>query len=394
VTALKLVCLGSLGLVAYCYLIYPLLLAACSRWFCRRQSDPAEPSDPAEWPIVSLIVSAYREEGTIRQWVENALRLDYPAEKLEIIVGCDGREDATGELARSAADARVNVLEFSQRRGKPSVLNDCVAVATGMILAFSDANAFYEPEAIKKMVRHYTQHNVGGVVGELELRDPETGANVDGLYWRYENFLKRHEGRLGALLGANGAIYSVRHDLWRPLAAETIVDDFVVGMNVHLAGRQLKFEPEAVAHEESAPSMQAEFQRRTRLGAGAFQSLRWLSPLLNPARGTIAWAFWSHKVLRWCAPAFLACGFVTSAILAREPLFAFLLAVQIAFYAVAVVSAVYPIRGRLGRGFRLTAMFCSMNAAIVVGFWRWLRGSQSGAWVRTVRSAELPPLAQ
>lgn len=387
-TALKLLCLSSLGLVAYCYLIYPLLLAAGSRCLFRRRSA-SEPSDPAEWPIVSLIVSAYREERTIRQWVQNALRLDYPADKLEIIVGCDGREDATGDLARSAADARVNVLEFSQRRGKPSVLNDCVAVATGMILAFSDANAFYEPEAIKKMVRHYTQQNVGGVVGELELRDPDTGANVDGLYWRYENFLKRHEGRIGALLGANGAIYSVRHDLWRPLAAATIIDDFVVGMNVHLAGRQLEFEPEAVAHEESAPSLRAEFQRRTRLGAGAFQSLRWLSPLLNPARGTIAWAFWSHKVLRWCAPAFLTCGFATSAILAREPLFAFLFAVQIAFYTGAMISALCPIGGPLGRGFRLTAMFCSMNAAIVVGFWRWLRGSQSGAWVRTARSVEL-----
>jgi cellulose synthase/poly-beta-1,6-N-acetylglucosamine synthase-like glycosyltransferase len=390
VTALKLVCLSSLGLVAYCYLVYPLLLAVGARWCGRRHRHDVPLRDPAEWPVVSLIVSAYNEERTIREWVRNALRLDYPADRLEIIVGCDGQEDATGEVARAVADPRVNVLEFSQRRGKPSVLNDCVAIATGVILAFSDANAFYEPEAIKKMVRHYTQQNVGGVVGELELRDPDTGANVDGLYWKYENFLKRREGQIGALLGANGAIYSVRNNLWQPLAAETIVDDFVVGMNVHLAGRQLVFEPEAVAHEESAPSMNAEFQRRTRLGAGAFQSLQWLSPLLNPTRGAVAWAFWSHKVLRWCAPLFLTSGFVTSAMLAAEPLFACLLAAQIAFYAGALVSAVCPIRGPLGRGFRLTTMFCSMNAAIVVGFWRWARGSQSGAWVRTIRSAELP----
>jgi len=391
VTALKLICLGSLGLVVYCYVLYPLLLAAGARCFGRRQPEHSAP--PAEWPFVSLIVSAYREERTIRQWVQNALRLDYPADKLEIIVGCDGREDATGDLARSVADPRVNVLEFSQRRGKPSVLNDCVAIAAGVVLAFSDANAFYEPDAIKKMVRHYSQQHVGGVVGELEVRDPQTGANVDGLYWRYENILKRCEGQIGALLGANGAIYSLRKDLWQPLAVETIVDDFVVGMRVHLAGRALVFDPQAIAHEESAPSIRAEFQRRARLGAGAFQSLRWLFPLLNPIRGTVAWTFWSHKVLRWCAPAFLATGFATNIILAGESGFGAMLALQIAGYSAAVAGLWIPGRPGVGRTLRLATMFCGMNAALAVGFWRWVRGSQSGAWARTVRSSELATLS-
>jgi len=324
---MKLLSLSSFGLVVYCYVMYPLLLAVSARWR-GRSSAPAYPSDPAEWPFVSMIVSAYNEERTIQHWVRNSLRLDYPADKLEIIVGCDGCHDATGEMARSVADPRLNVLEFSERRGKPSVLNDCVAIATGVILAFSDANAFYEPDAIKKMVRHYTRRHVGGVVGELKLRDPDSGANVDGLYWKYENFLKRHEGQIGALLGANGAIYSLRKDLWQPLPYQTIVDDFVVGMRVHLAGRDLVFEPEAAAHEDSAPSMSAEFQRRTRLAAGAFQSLQWLAPLLHPLHGKIAWAFWSHKVLRWCAPLFLATGYLTCAMMASDPMFGCLLVLQ------------------------------------------------------------------
>lgn len=391
-TALKLICLTSLGLVVYSYLLYPLMLAAFARWFGRRATLTAEPCEPDEWPVVSLIVSAYKEEHTIRQWVQNALRLDYPADRLEIIVGCDGRVDATAELARDP-DPRVKVLDFEQRRGKPSVLNDCAAIAVGVLFAFSDANAFYEPDALKKMARHYARAQVGGVVGELVLRDPATGANVDGLYWKYENFLKHREGQIGALLGANGAIYSLHRDMWRPLAPETIVDDFVAGMRVHSAGRELVFEPAAIAHEDSAPNLQAEFQRRARLGAGAFQSLTWLAPLLSPACGAVAWAFWSHKVLRWTAPFCLTAGFVTSAVLAAEPLFALLLAAQVAFYLAAALGARYPVRGPAGRILRLAAMFCSMNAALAVGCWRWLRGTQSGAWVRTARSAELATLA-
>ncbi|MFO1095931.1 MAG: glycosyltransferase family 2 protein [Planctomycetaceae bacterium] len=386
VILLKLICLSSLGLVAYCYAAYPLLVSLCARLIGRRDVDDAPSPAPEQWPFVSLIIAAYKEERTILARVQNALQMDYPADRLEVLIGCDGHEDATGELVQTVQDSRIRLLQFPQRRGKPSVLNDCVASSQGEILAFSDANTFYEPDALKRMVRHYQRPNVGGVVGELELIDPHTGANVDGLYWRYENFLKNSEGRLGALLGANGAIYSLRRELWQPLAPETIVDDFVAGMRVHLADRELVFEPEAVAEEESAPTMRAEFQRRARLGAGAFQSLNWLSPLLNPARGAVAWAFWSHKVLRWFTPLFLAAALVTNVGLAREPGFGWLFAVQLIVYSAAVLGMWVPARRVVGRMLRLATMFCSMNAAITVGFWRWLRGEPvrgvgaDGAW--------------
>src|SRR5690606_33672980 len=134
---------------------------------------------------------AYKEESVILERVQNALAMDYPADKIEILIGCDGNEDATGELVRSIHDSRVRLMQFEVRRGKPSVLNDCVAAARGDVLAFSDANTFWDRDALLRLVSPLRDPRVGGVCGQLLLTDPVTGENVDGLYWHYENFLKR-----------------------------------------------------------------------------------------------------------------------------------------------------------------------------------------------------------
>jgi cellulose synthase/poly-beta-1,6-N-acetylglucosamine synthase-like glycosyltransferase len=384
----------ALGLIAYCYLGYPLLLAA---WTSVSRSRPADrgPSGCGghrsardEWPFVSLIIAAYKEESIILQRVQNALEMDYPADRLEILIGCDGNEDTTGDLVRTVDDPRVRLLQFPQRRGKPSVLNDCIDQARGEILAFSDANTFWNRDAMKTLVRHFDGEQVGGVCGQLLLTDPETGANVDGLYWRYENFLKRCEGRLGTLLGVNGAIYAIRRDLWEPIPANSIVDDFLIGMRVHLHRRKLLFEESAIAHEESAPTMQAEFHRRARIGAGGFQSLGWLLPLLNPLRGRVACAFWSHKVMRWFCPLLMLTVFVSNAFLLTTLTYQLLFIGQCLFYLGAVAGRYVPGRGIGSRMVRLTSMFLSMNLALAVGFWRWLGNRQSGAWKRTARTGE------
>ncbi|SFI27201.1 glycosyltransferase family 2 protein [Planctomicrobium piriforme] len=374
------------GLVAYAYVGYPMLLGVLARVTPRRAPQNAE---PGAWPTVSLIISAYKEEALILQRIANALQMDYPADRLEIIIGCDGNEDCTGDLVRTVDDSRVHLRQFPQRRGKPSVLNDCVADAQGEIIAFSDANTFWEPDALKKLVRHFQQSQVGGVCGQLLLTDPATGKNADGLYWKYENFLKRWEGRIGALLGFNGAIYAIRKSLWEPIPAFAIVDDFLIGMRIYQRQHTLVFEEAAVANEETAPSIQAEFQRRTRIGAGGFQSLCWLSPLLSPKYGRVAWAFWSHKVLRWLCPLFMVVALATNIALAGEPGYGWLLVAQATFYGVAISGNRVDGIGPVAKLFRLCAMFAGMNAALAVGFWRWLGKQQTGAWARTARSQEL-----
>jgi len=376
----------AVGLIVYTYAIYPVMLLFATK-FVKKRKAKEDPS-PENWPFVSLVIAAYKEETVILQRVQNALAMDYPADRFEVIIGCDGSEDSTGELVKTVDDSRIRLMQFEQRRGKPSVLNDCVPVAKGTIVAFSDANTFWEPNALKKLVRHFRRKKVGGVCGQLLLTDPETGENVDGLYWRYENFLKRCEGKLGALLGVNGAIYAIRSELWEPIPSNSIVDDFLIGMRIHLAKRQLVFDESAVANEESAPTMGAEFGRRARIGAGGFQSLDWLSTLLMPRYGKVAFAFWSHKVLRWFCPFFMVVALAANIVLNVHPAYRAVLYLQCAFYLIAMLGRFLPGKSLPMRLVRLSSMFLSMNTALAVGFWRWFRGNQSGKWKRTERSTE------
>lgn len=387
-TTIEIVLWISLGLIAYSYFLYPVLIGLCARLKGKRTAANNIGED-RDWPFVSLVIAAYKEEQVIRERIENALAFDYPADRYEVLIGCDGDLDGTGAIVRSYDDARIRLLQFPQRRGKPSVLNDCVPASRGSLVAFSDANTFWKPDALMRLVQHFDDPQVGGVCGQLLLTDPATGENVDGLYWRYENYLKRCEGRVGALLGANGAIYAIRRELWQPIPANSIVDDFLIGMRIHLQRLRFEFEELAIAEEESAPTMGAEFNRRTRIGAGGFQSLVWLSSLLNPLRGTVALAFWSHKVLRWFCPHLMIAALVANISLWQHPAYIALLCAQGAFYGLALLGRYIPGTGLPIRLLRLTTMFTSMNLALLVGFFRWLRNAQSGAWVRTARTSEL-----
>ncbi len=383
---------GSLAVVAYTYVGYPILLVLLTM-FRRTQPSGRQVKIEGEqaghdWPRVSLVIAAYREENVILERLKNAVLLDYPPDRFEIIIGCDGNEDLTGELVQSFGDSRVRLIQYPKRRGKASVLNDAIPEASGEIIVLSDANTMMDHKAIKSLVRHFVDPTVGGVCGKLILTDPATGQNVDSMYWRYENFLKRHEATLGALLGTNGAIYAIRKNLYRPIPTNTIIDDFLIGMRLHVDRYQLLFDGQAVAFEETPASIDQEFNRRARIGAGGFQSLLWLKSLLDPRRGTISLAFWSHKVLRWLCPAFLVAALVANVSLAADPYYLRLLVVHEAFYLAATLGLWLWRKGRFSLPLRVPAMFVSMNAALLVGFWRWASGIQGGTWKRTERVQE------
>lgn len=379
----------SVGLVLYCYLGYGLVIATLSALFGRKPRlrppfDGWRIPDEA-WPRVTLIIAAYKEAKWIVRRLKNATLLDYPADRLEILVGCDGTEDNTAALATELGFPNVRVLVFPQRRGKASVLNDCVAAATGEILVFSDANTMMSSQSLRQLVRHFADPSVGAVCGKLELIDSLSGQNIDGLYWKYENLLKACEARVGAMLGVNGAIYAMRRALYEPLDARTIVDDFVIGMRVKQRGHQVLYEESAVAHEETPPRITDEFHRRARIGAGGFQSLHWLWPLLLPHRGMVAFAFWSHKVLRWACPLCLLLAFGANLGLLTQPLYQGLFALQLAFYGAAIAGSRGSGNRLRQRLFRIPAMFASMNLALAVGFMRYCRGISEGTWKRTER---------
>jgi glycosyltransferase involved in cell wall biosynthesis len=379
--------------VAYTYVGYPAVVWACGAAFGRRKVAPRE--CVGRQPFVSVLIVAHDEQDSIGARLENALAVDYPPDRLEIVVASDGSSDRTAAIARSRRDPRVRIVDFRSQRGKAAVLNQVIPRLASDIVVLSDANTAMESTAVRRMVRWFGDEQVGVVVGRLILTDPATGTNVDGLYWKYETFLKRQDARLNALLGANGAIYGLRRACFTPIPANTLVDDLVLPLLARLkSGCEIVYDESIIAHEETPADLAAEFQRRARIGAGGFQSLATLWPLLSPAHGWIAFTFLSHKVLRWVCPFLLAGTLMLNLLLADHTIYRVMLSSQAFLYTVAALGAVAPGSGGACRLLRLATLFTSMQAALLVGFWRWAAGVRGGAWERTSRRSVWPSTAR
>lgn len=376
--------------VVYAYALYPILIWSLARCFGRSALPPQLADE--DLPRVSLLIAAHDEEAVIEARIRNALAMDYPSEKLEIVIGSDGSTDRTNSIVRRYASRGVRLLEYPVRKGKASVLNNSIPHLSGELVLLSDANTEVDTSAAHRLARWFVDPSVGSVVGRLILVDPSTGKNADGLYWKYETFLKKNEARLGGLLGANGAIYAIRKNGYLPIPANTIIDDFVIPLlaKVH-SGCSLIYDQDATAVEETAPDIASEFRRRVRIGAGGFQSIGILHRLLDPRQGWVAFTFLSHKLLRWLCPFFLI-GMIAAATylsLLQAPLYAIALASQVLFYLVSRTADQLPdALGRL-KIIRLSAMFTGMNIALWFGFWRWLSSPQQGTWQRTARTIEV-----
>jgi cellulose synthase/poly-beta-1,6-N-acetylglucosamine synthase-like glycosyltransferase len=302
-------------------------------------------------------------------------------------VASDGSTDETNDIVRSYADRGVMLLEFPTNRGKAAVLNDAFRLVKGDVVVLSDANTRMAPDAVRRLAEWFADPAVGVVCGKLALVDPHTGKNVDGIYWKYENFLKKCESRLGALLGTNGAIYAIRRDLFPGMTDGLVIDDFVIPLTARLrTGCRLQYDPQAVASEETPAELASEFRRRARIGAGGYQAIGLLWPLLNPRHGWVALTFLSHKVLRWLCPFFLLAGLVLNVALLDRPEFRLLFGLQVGFYVSAAAAHFLPTRPRVLRYLKLGTMFVLMNAAVLVGFFRWVTGRQGGTWQRTARA--------
>lgn len=378
-------------LLVHTYFFYPLILLAMDgaeqalahlrgRKALGRRDDTS-----AERPSVSLVVAAYNEASCIAQKLENSLALAYPADRFEVLIGSDGSTDGTDDLVRACADKRVR-LSSAPRAGKTTVLNRCIPVARGDIVVLSDANTMIEPDAVEKLVRHFDDPEVGAVCGKLRLYNPTKQDYEESAYWSYESLIKLYEGKRGAVMGANGGLYAIRRTLFTQLPPSTIVDDFVIPLRILDQGYRVVYEAEAVAHEETTEDYDREFGRRARIAAGNFQSLGLVPGLLSPTAGFRAFAFWSHKLLRWTAPALMGLALLANLFLLGSRFYQATLAAQALFYALAYLGKAGVLkRGALKRAASVAYYFVTMNLAIVVGFWRFLRNSQRAAWERTAR---------
>jgi cellulose synthase/poly-beta-1,6-N-acetylglucosamine synthase-like glycosyltransferase len=393
---MKVVFWTSIALIGYSYAIYPCILLALAGLhqlfrdlsFAFRRGERRR-RVPTDFPVVSLVFSAFNEESLIRQKMANSAALHYPASRLEILVGCDGCSDQTAGLARAAQVPNSRIFDFSVRRGKPEVINELVTHARGDIVVFSDANTMISPDAVISLVRHFQDPRVGCVCGELKFTSAANGTQTEGVYWRYEVLLKFLESRLNMMVGANGGLYAIRRPLFTPIPARGIIDDFLVSLAVRQKGYRLVYDAEATATEEAAASVADEFRRRVRIGAGNFYALRYTWRLLSPTAGLVAFAYWSHKVLRWLVPFALLTAFAASIALAGEPLYALSVVAALVFSLMAVIGYYRERAGRRAGLFGIPYDFLSMNLALALGFFRCLSGTQRAAWTRTPREASV-----
>jgi cellulose synthase/poly-beta-1,6-N-acetylglucosamine synthase-like glycosyltransferase len=366
----------SAGLLVYTHLGYPLALYALTRLH-RFQSFPSYSeekggNDAGDLPTVSLIVPAYDEEEVIAAKVANALALDYPRERLQIVVASDGSSDATAERARAAgADL---VLELSPG-GKVAALNAGVEQASGEVLAFSDANSVWAPDALRQLVAPFAEPKVGYVCGQVRFLDPG-GGNLEGAYWRYEMAVRKMESALAGVTAGNGAIYAVRRDAYLPLAPSGS-HDLSFPFAFAKSGLRSLYAPAARAEEKMVPTLEGEFARKRRMMVGLWDIVvgeGMVSPRGYPP--LFAFEIASHRLLRYLSPFLHLVALVANAFLLGDGWFYVLtFALQLALIAAALLGRVLPIAP-----FRIARYYAMTTASIAAGLWdRWRRGA-SGRW--------------
>jgi biofilm PGA synthesis N-glycosyltransferase PgaC len=375
---------GAGALLGYIYFGYPAMLA------CRPRRRIA--MGKSGWtPRVSIVVVAHNEEAHIAARIENLQGLDYPPDRCEILVGSDGSRDHTVRLARRFISNRVHVQAFRQRRGKPAVLNELVACASGEIVVFADARQSFATDALRRLVAPFADPSVGGVSGELmiaEVPGSTAAARGTGFYWRYEKFIRSRESRSTSTVGATGAIYAIRRPLFEPVPEDTILDDVLIPMRIVRRGFLVVLERGARAFDQAASTAMHEYARKVRTIAGTFQLFareRWL---LNPWANPLWFETVSHKGLRLLLPILHATLFVANALLATAAaLFQVTFAAQVAFYAAAILGWLWRRTGRRPVVVAIPLAMCLLLGATAAGFLRFITGRQRVTWDRVAPTA-------
>lgn len=365
------------ALLLYAYAGYPVLVYAVSRLRPRAVRR-------AEWtPAVTVIITAYNEERDLASKLENTLALDYPEDKLEIIVASDCSSDRTDEIARSFSARGVRLHRQTERLGKTAAQNAAVELARGEVILFSDATTLYRPDVLRVMLPSFADETVGCVAGRLVYVDPSDSGVGRGArsYWGYETFLKTHESRACSLIGASGCLYAVRRTAYVPMYHEAC-SDFLIATKMVEQGLRAVYEPGAVCTEETNRRSDRELRMRVRVITQTYTDLWRHRAMLNPLRGGFySVELFSHKILRYAVPLFLILIFVSSLALAPGSiLFALLALAQICFYAAAALGWLAERAGRRSRLLALPHYFVLANLASLFALVQFLRGERYARW--------------
>jgi poly-beta-1,6-N-acetyl-D-glucosamine synthase len=365
-----------LAVLVYTYIGFPVLMALLARLvprpFARRPIQPR----------VTMIIAAYNEEKTIREKIENTLALDYPSDRLDIVVAADGSDDRTADIVRGY-EPRVRLLHAPTRAGKTAALSRAVRASNGEILLFSDANTMYGAAVVSTLVRNFADSNVGGVTGrKVVARDLERETTEgETAYWQYESWLKQSESAVGSIVTADGEIFAMRRELFDYPDRSVVHDDMYLTLRIIERGYRVVYEPAAVSMEASSRTVADEFHLKVRYASAGYQIVHLFSRMLCPPTSFFALEFLSHKVLRWLAPVFLLGAFVSSFWL---PFARLVVPVELAFLALAAIGA-------LGRAHRPPFIvyapfyFSAMNAAALWGLLRYASSGQTTHWRKAQR---------
>lgn len=365
------------AVVFYVYVGYPLLLKLVHMLVGR---TPVH--EPTLEPPLTLVISAFNEEASIREKLDNTLQLDYPPARLQVLVVSDASDDRTDDIVREYAPRGVTLLRMPERGGKTVGLNAALREASGEVVVFSDANAMYLRDALRRLAAPFADPAVGAVVGESTYHDSETASEAsESLYWKYETAIKQLESETGSVVGGDGAIYAIRRSLYVPMRADAL-SDFVNPLQIVKSGHRCLYEPAAQSVEKAAEGFDREFRRKVRIVNRAWRAMLSMPELLNPFRyGFFAFKLISHKLLRWLAPLFLLLLLVSSAVLAgRSPLYAWALAAQLAFYALALAGHLLRKRERMPRLLSVPYYFSMVNIASARGILEAFKGETYTTW--------------
>ncbi len=386
-----------IALIGYVYFGYPLLLALLAR-MSRRPDFP-----PTAEPTLTLLIAAYNEESCIARKLDNALTLAYPRDKLQILVAADGSDDRTADIVRQYASQGVELSYQPVRQGKMAAITRALAVARGDVIVFSDANNIYETDTLRALVAPFASAQVGAVSGAKHiLKDDGALSSSEGLYWKYESFIKRQETRLSSCTGVSGEIFAIRKALFAPAPRGTINDDFYLAMQVLRSGYRVVFAPAARSFERVSLTAEDEVIRRKRINAGRYQVLyRWRQflPYKHPL---LMWQIVSHKILRLFVPFFMLGAFIAnlcaligtpagvSASLLRLtfPFNWILFGLQLAFYGLAGLGGRTARIGPLRKLAYLPAFLVNSNLAALQGWTYSLGGKDRSLWQKVRRAEE------
>jgi cellulose synthase/poly-beta-1,6-N-acetylglucosamine synthase-like glycosyltransferase len=369
------------ALLVYAYIGYPIVLATLATFSRRKQAGLGY------LPTISVLIAAYNEEASLGRKLQETLALDYPADKMEVLVLSDASTDGTDEIVKACSDPRIKLVRMPQRRGKTHAQNQGSRVANGEILIFSDATTTYHPQALRYLACNYADPTVGAVSGRYQYFDPEQSSPT-GLgtiaFWNYENLVKTFQSRIRTISGCCGCIYSVRKSLYTELPAD-VISDLVQPLWVIRQGCRVVFEDRALAFEETTKTTKEEFSMRVRVVTRGIRGLLSVPGLLQPWKYPwVAFQLISHKVLRWIVPFFLILLFFGNLALAAQPVYRYALLLQCLFYLFALLSSVVPVHRRL-KMLGVPLYFCTLNLAALLSVIEVFRGRKYVVW-ETVRN--------